>query len=192
MYEGISVYRLEASSKIWGNPQGTNWALRSIWLSCGRRGVVEKTTPRWSRRYARSSSARFLQGGVALTTIWTTIATSQRCHDRITCIAAFTPTPQHHEDGALAFIRGHDAASIFHRARSHRSRCAVSSLAVTHPPHMGPHFPLPPGALYSPPELARDPESGQLGETHAKTSGYCRMWPFALRSDLHLGMDDQP
>ena len=99
---------------------------------------------------------------------------------------------QHHEDGAVASNRRHDAATLQYRAGPDRSGCAVPRISIAHSPHMGAHLPLPTRAIHKATKPSRDPEGCKSRAAHATARGDCRMWTFTVRSDLYLGMDDQP
>jgi hypothetical protein len=99
---------------------------------------------------------------------------------------------QHHEDGAVACIRRHDAATLQYRAGPDRSGRSLPRITVAHSSHMGPDVPFTTGALRPTAESSGGAESCKPRETHAKTRRHCRMRTFTLGHHMHISMDDQP
>lgn len=99
---------------------------------------------------------------------------------------------QHHEDGAVASNRRHDASTLQYRAGPDRSGCALPRISVAHSPHMGADVPFAARALCPTAESPGGAEGCESRKTHAKTRRHCGMWTFTLGHNMHVGVDDQP
>ena len=117
----------------------------------GERTLEEGVGLSTKLRYSRDSSEILsCSGGVQTDMPLTSSGPFDR--DNLSCVRHHLDScivySQHHEDGAVASIRRHDAATLQYRVGPYGPRRSLPRIAVTHPSHMGSDVPFAAGALH--------------------------------------------